>query len=292
MAIEKFGQGGGKGEPFTNLHTETAQAIRYDLALAAWCYLQSKPSDWVVRKAEVCAHFGWGEDRWLRAMRGLRAMRLVRINTTRDARGRIVENDMMILSVPEPPESQDCELTGISGGGKTPVQGSPRMRLTPVHTKDRFSTNEREDYKRKKEGISPPAVAQENPEAGLSPAAGVETQPSEKKAAAVPVMDVVGVYHEVLGEWLPHVQKVTDRRRGQIRQRWIQDMPSLPSWRTYFEQVAQCPFLLGQVPGRGEQPPFRANIEWLTNPTNYTKVIEGKYDDKQAAATPTVWLAR
>jgi hypothetical protein len=88
---------------------------------------------------------------------------------------------------------------------------------------------------------------------------------------------VVELYHEVLTPPLPRVEKLTDKRKGQIRQRWEQDLPSVEAWRNFFDDVAASAFLMGRVPGNNGRPPFRADLEWITNSTNFTAIAEGKY---------------
>lgn len=119
----------------------------------------------------------------------------------------------------------------------------------------------------------------------LSPPTGVEvgTQvdlagevPTAASRKDVPFAKIVELYHAVL-PMLPAVEKLTDKRRGYIRQRWAEDLPTLDAWSRYFEDVAKSRFLTGQAQGINGRPPFMANLEWLCNPSNFTKVAEGNY---------------
>ena len=92
----------------------------------------------------------------------------------------------------------------------------------------------------------------------------------------VPFERIVDLYHEKLPA-LPRVEKLTDKRKGQIRQRWQDDLPQLEHWGNLFDYVAQSDFLMGRKPGTNGRPPFRADIEWITNATNFTAIAEGKY---------------
>ena len=92
----------------------------------------------------------------------------------------------------------------------------------------------------------------------------------------VPFSRIVDLYHETL-PMLPRVEKMTETRKGHIRQRWQEDLPDLDHWRNFFAYVAESKFLTGQVPGKSGVPPFRADIEWLTRPTNYTQIAEETY---------------
>lgn len=92
----------------------------------------------------------------------------------------------------------------------------------------------------------------------------------------VPFSKIVDLYHEKLPE-LPRCVKLTNQRKGYIRQRWQEDLPDMEEWSKYFEIVKQSKFLLGKVKGSDNRPPFRADLAWLCKPENIVKIIEGKY---------------
>lgn len=92
----------------------------------------------------------------------------------------------------------------------------------------------------------------------------------------VPFSEIVNLYHEKLPE-LSRVQKLTNTRKGNIRQRWLQDLKTLDAWANYFDYIRDSDFLMGRVAGRDGKPPFRADLEWLTKDGNFTKVAEDKY---------------
>lgn len=100
--------------------------------------------------------------------------------------------------------------------------------------------------------------------------------PKVPKRELVPVQQIVDLYHETL-PMLRHVEKITSTRRGYVKQRWADDLPTLTAWRNYFTDVRASKFLTGQMPGRDGKPPFRADFEWLCRPGNFAKVAEGKY---------------
>lgn len=115
-----------------------------------------------------------------------------------------------------------------------------------------------------------------------SPQTGEADPPPEIEATGqiknngVPFLDIVTLYHETLPE-LPTCAKLTNARKGQIRQRWQEDLPDLEAWGRYFGIVKKSDFLMGRTSGTQGKPPFRADLEWLTNASNIVKVIEGKY---------------
>lgn len=93
---------------------------------------------------------------------------------------------------------------------------------------------------------------------------------------SVPVKKIVDLYHEILPE-LPRFEKLTKTREGLIRQRWLEDLPDLEEWREYFEYIRASPFLMGKIdPGPGKKI-FRADLEWITRPSNFAKIAERKY---------------
>jgi hypothetical protein len=111
------------------------------------------------------------------------------------------------------------------------------------------------------------------------PAADTESLPD------CPAQKLVDLYHAALPT-LPVCLVLTTTRRGYLRARW-REYAALHRWRTvdeglaffadYFAHVARSKFLTGRTAGREGRPPFAADLEWLFRPTNFAKVIEGKY---------------
>lgn len=100
-----------------------------------------------------------------------------------------------------------------------------------------------------------------------------------------PHQEIISAYHELLPACTP-VKVWNDRRAGLLRQRWREDVKRqrIEWWRKFFTYVAESRFLTGRaetVPGRD---PFVADLEWLISPTNFAKVIEGKYHRDEVAA--------
>lgn len=91
--------------------------------------------------------------------------------------------------------------------------------------------------------------------------------------------EIISLYHELLPV-CPQVRVWTDKRKKMLRARWREDgkRQNVEWWKKYFSFVASCDFLVGK--GGGERP-FFADLEWLVNPSNMVKVIEGKYQNAQ-----------
>lgn len=116
------------------------------------------------------------------------------------------------------------------------------------------------------------AIVETEAEADLE----TEAEKDTSKTPPPPFDKIIDLYHKELPE-LPKVAKLTTKRKGYIRQRWIEDLTTLEKWGNYFFFVSKSDFLMGRTNGTGDRPPFRADIEWLTNPTNFTKIAEDKY---------------
>lgn len=108
-----------------------------------------------------------------------------------------------------------------------------------------------------------------------------DSQPSAgRQAPACPHAEIVALYHEVLPS-LAGVKVWDETRQAMLRKRWREDpkRQSLDYWRRYFLHVSKSEFLMGRVAGQGGRS-FACTLEWLIRPTNFAKVIEGKYHDR------------
>lgn len=105
------------------------------------------------------------------------------------------------------------------------------------------------------------------------------SSPPASDLKRVPFQDIKSLYHKILPE-LPECKKLTPKRMGYIRARWADGLPDLEHWEKFFNAIRGSKFLMGQTEaGRGRAKPFRADLEWITNPTNYVKIFEGKYHE-------------
>lgn len=113
----------------------------------------------------------------------------------------------------------------------------------------------------------------------------VASEPATAKPATpdCPHAEIVALYHECLPS-LRRVREWKGDRQAFLRSRWRErpERQSLAWWRGFFEYVSGCPLLMGEVPGRDGGVPFSADLEWLVRPTNFRKVIEGKYQRRVA----------
>lgn len=91
------------------------------------------------------------------------------------------------------------------------------------------------------------------------------------------VYDVIQEYNRICKS-LPEVRAITDKRKKAIKARWKENGKSLKFFIDYFQRVEDSNFLSGRS---GKD--WKANFDWVMNPTNMAKVLEGNYDNKQTA---------
>ena len=92
---------------------------------------------------------------------------------------------------------------------------------------------------------------------------------------------VIGLYHQLCPS-LPKVQAWNDKRQGLLRARCKESQERMAPewWDRFFRRVEDSDFLTGRTGGSGDRAPFLADLEWLLRPTNFVKVLEGRYDNR------------
>lgn len=75
-----------------------------------------------------------------------------------------------------------------------------------------------------------------------------------------------------------------EARRSRLRSRWREDKKrqSIEWWRKFFAYIAGSDFLTGRA-NAINRPPFEIGLEWIVAPENFAKVIEGKFENREAA---------
>ena len=108
----------------------------------------------------------------------------------------------------------------------------------------------------------------------------VRESPPQKPKTEPPVESIVELYHKTCCPPLPRVMVLTDKRKSQIKAR-LKIKPDLEFWEDFFMRVLQSNFLCGRAPpGNGYEKSFVADLEWVTNATNFAKICEGKFDSQ------------
>jgi len=98
---------------------------------------------------------------------------------------------------------------------------------------------------------------------------------------------VIALYHQFLPT-LRRVEVWNDTRKGYLRQRWREVAEELSktkkataqdvlTWFTeFFQHIGTSKFLTGRVNSKGGRA-FLADLEWILKPSNFAKIVEGKY---------------
>ena len=117
-----------------------------------------------------------------------------------------------------------------------------------------------------------------------------EPLPGGVAQIAPPPEKILEKYHELCPS-LRKVEVFTDKRRKQVQAR-LKKYPEPEFWDGFFKRVEQSDFLGGRAPpGKGYSKPFLADFEWITNLTNFTEIIEGKYDNNRYATSRSNFTA-
>lgn len=104
-----------------------------------------------------------------------------------------------------------------------------------------------------------------------------EKTPDASQKKSKPDIDydfIVRLYHDRCPDF-PKILKVTDKRKTRIRL-WYEDVgKDYEKVQEIFDRAQSSRFLKGDN-NRG----WKADFDWITNKTNWVKILEGKYDDK------------
>lgn len=118
--------------------------------------------------------------------------------------------------------------------------------------------------------------------------------PADESAYRVPncpYAEIVKAYAELL-PMLPQVAVLSDTRKSHVAARWkavcgdqkFTREQGIEWFRDFFATVARSAFLTGNgKPNRDSGRVWAADFDWLMLPTNFVKVVEGRYQDRRAA---------
>jgi hypothetical protein len=102
-----------------------------------------------------------------------------------------------------------------------------------------------------------------------------EKQTNTLKQVQVPYQEIVDDYNSICLS-LPQVQIINKRRKKSIKARFMNDLDhDVGRFKNLFRQVEKSDFLTNRS-GRKE---WRANFDWIINPNNMVKILEGNYDN-------------
>lgn len=106
---------------------------------------------------------------------------------------------------------------------------------------------------------------------------GLPAEP-KPKPPTIPYDDILAAYHDAL-PMLPAVRLLTDGRRKKIKSRWheLAERQTVEYWQKFFTYASQSDFLTGRS-GKWSS----CNFDWLMEPGNHLKVVEGNYENRDA----------
>jgi hypothetical protein len=113
-----------------------------------------------------------------------------------------------------------------------------------------------------------------------SPAQEGEGEKGDQRQRTIPAKEILAAYHEHL-PMMPAVRVMTEARKRKLKARWTEDASrqSVDYWRRFFAYVAASDFLTGR-----DSRWTGCDFEWLIEAGNHVKVIEGKYENREAQA--------
>ena len=121
----------------------------------------------------------------------------------------------------------------------------------------------------------------------ICPPAGEPEQSAPLQIPACQHQEVISLYHQHLPT-LRRVEVWNSTRQGYLRQRWrevaeelaqekpIETANVLSWWGEFFQHIGKSKFLTGKVNSKDGRA-FTADLEWILKPSNFAKIIEGKY---------------
>jgi hypothetical protein len=144
--------------------------------------------------------------------------------------------------------------------------------------------------KSKKRDSSGTAAGQQRdkPNKGLIQDVIQEKEDTSVSLSASPTSDVaaaVQIFNQAaIGAQWPAVQKMNPTRTKSLKAR-LADAGGIDGWRTAIQKAERSDFLCG----RTERPWQGFGFDWLIKPANFTKIMEGNYDQStgnQSSGTP------
>jgi hypothetical protein len=151
----------------------------------------------------------------------------------------------------------------------------------------------REEERREEEETSNLTVAPARPLAEAALLALVEPmKPQKPGVPSCPHLEILALWAEVLPAMPQHLpEQWKGARSDHLRARWRETAVAknwgeaadgLAYFRRLFAYIGQSRFLTGRAKPKGDARPFVIELEWLVNPTNWAKVVEGKYHQEAA----------
>jgi len=109
------------------------------------------------------------------------------------------------------------------------------------------------------------------------------------KAPDCPYAMIAEAYHEELPE-LPSIVVLSPNRKRALQARWrevctaehLNAEQGIRFFRDFFRRIKQSEFLIGKAPPKQQGGrSFRADFDWIINPQNFIKIVEGRYHGRR-----------
>ena len=121
---------------------------------------------------------------------------------------------------------------------------------------------------------------EEEKDRSLSPKTGERDKSAEPtRQLPTPVEKIRELWNDTCLS-LPKVREIVGKRQKMLGARW-KDHPALDWWSDYFDRIQASSFLTGKN-DRG----WKAKFDWVIEPANMNKVLEGNYDEKPKEVKP------
>lgn len=114
----------------------------------------------------------------------------------------------------------------------------------------------------------------------------------DRKTAApleCPHQEIIDAYHELVPTGR-QVRTWGAERQKKLRARWREDAKrqSIDWWRSFFAYISKSDFLTGRTHS-SQRAPFEIDLEWIVSPANFSKILEGKYENRSARQPVQAW---
>ncbi|CAJ7675943.1 Uncharacterised protein [Burkholderia pseudomallei] len=277
-------------ERFYLLRREIAEDRRLSWAARGMLVnLLVKPDSWRVSVQALVnetadAGLSSGRDAVYRILRELQDAGYLSRGQTKSDDGSFEAMDYIVSEIPNAPLTENPEAAPRTG---LPLTGLP-CTADPTQAKNQY-----------KQGLRKAPKGADAPPVDLL---GNEIVESVSDLAC-PVDEIVAAYHELMPD-NPRVKAVHGDRRKAIAARWREASKldckpfgystvddGLRAWRKFFAVCARSAFLTGKATPKPGCKRFRADIDFLTSPSGFTKCLEGKYQQDVEEQQDGSWSA-
>ena len=152
------------------------------------------------------------------------------------------------------------ERRKMSAGRPQDIQGMSEHRPLDVRAKNKSKNKSKSKNKK---------------DISLSPSTGERDESTEStNQPSTPSEKIRELWNDTALS-LGKVREIVGKRKIMLGARW-KEHPDLDWWATYFDRIEASAFLTGKN-DRG----WKARFDWVIDPTNMNKILEGCYDDRR-----------